>query len=55
MATLGGDSHKRTHTLVVVDDNGRHVAQKTLLATSAGISKPCSGQNGGALWRTVAV
>src|SRR2546429_10003967 len=36
MVTLGGDSHKRTHTLVAVDDNGRQLAQKTLLATKAG-------------------
>src|SRR5438552_2486773 len=36
MVTLGGDSHKRTHTLVAVDQNGRQLAQKTLLATKAG-------------------
>lgn len=36
MVTLGGDSHKRTHTLVAVDDNGRQLGQKTLLATRAG-------------------
>ncbi|HAC46775.1 MAG TPA: IS110 family transposase [Chloroflexi bacterium] len=36
MVTLGGDSHKRTHTLVAVDDNGRQLAQRTLLATRAG-------------------
>jgi len=35
MVTLGSDSHKRTHTVVVIDDNGRQLAQKTLLATSA--------------------
>lgn len=36
MVTLGGDSHKQTHTLVAVDDNGRQLAQKTLPATKAG-------------------
>jgi transposase len=36
MVTLGSDSHKRTHTLVVIDENGRQLAQKTLLATSTG-------------------
>src|SRR5438105_6642169 len=36
MVTLGGDSHKRTHTLVAVDENGRQLAQRTLLATKAG-------------------
>jgi transposase len=36
MVTLGGDSHKRTHTLVAVDNNGRQLGQKTLLATRAG-------------------
>src|SRR5438445_1764513 len=36
MVTLGGDSHKRTHTLVAVDENGRQLAQRTRLATKAG-------------------
>ena len=36
MVTLGSDSHKRTHTVVVIDDNGRQLAQKTLPATSTG-------------------
>jgi transposase len=36
MVTLGGDSHKQTHTVVAVDDNGRQLAQKTLPATKAG-------------------
>src|SRR5438874_5131198 len=36
MVTLGGDSHERTHTLVAVDENGRQLAQRTLLATKAG-------------------
>lgn len=36
MVTLGGDSHKRTHTLVAVDENGRELAHKTVWATQAG-------------------
>jgi transposase len=36
MVTLGGDCHKRTHTLVAVDENGRELARKTVLAVSAG-------------------
>ncbi len=36
MVTLGGDSHKQTHTVVAVDDNGRQLAEKTLPATCAG-------------------
>ncbi len=36
MVTLGGDSHKRTHTLVAVDENGRELAHKTVRATSVG-------------------
>src|SRR5713226_4252496 len=36
MVTLGGVSHKQTHTLVAVDDNGRQLAQKTSPATKTG-------------------
>ena len=36
MVTLGGDCHKRTHTLVAVDDNGRELASKTVPAVAAG-------------------
>jgi transposase len=36
MVTLGGDCHKRTHTLVAVDENGRELARKTVPAVSAG-------------------
>lgn len=36
MVTLGSDSHKQTHTLVAVDDNGHQLAQKTVSATTAG-------------------
>jgi transposase len=36
MVTLGVDAHKRTHTMVAVDDNGRELGQCTVAATSAG-------------------
>jgi transposase len=36
MVTLGSDSHKRTHTLVAVDGNGRQLGIRTVQATSPG-------------------
>lgn len=36
MVTLGVDAHKRTHTIVAVDDNGRRLASITVKATDAG-------------------
>ena len=36
MVTFGGDSHKRTHTLVAVDENGRQVGERTVAATPIG-------------------
>jgi transposase len=36
MVTFGGDSHKRTHTLVAVDENGRPVGERTVAATPTG-------------------
>jgi transposase len=36
MVTLGGDCHKRTHTLVAVDENGQQLASKTVVAVEAG-------------------
>ncbi len=36
MVTFGGDSHKRSHTLVAVDENGRQLAERTVPATSSG-------------------
>lgn len=36
MVTFGGDSHKRSHTLVAVDENGRQVGERTVAATSSG-------------------
>ncbi|HEY8855136.1 MAG TPA: IS110 family transposase [Candidatus Dormibacteraeota bacterium] len=36
MVTFGGDSHKRTHTVVAVDENGRQVGERTVAATPIG-------------------
>ena len=36
MVTLGCDSHKRTHTVVAVDEHGREVASRTFQATCQG-------------------
>jgi transposase len=36
MVVIGVDSHKRTHTAVAVDNNGRKLAEKTVAAISAG-------------------
>ena len=36
MVTLGSDSHKRTHTVVAVDENGRPLDVRTVAATAAG-------------------
>jgi transposase len=34
MVILGVDAHKRTHTIVVVDERGRQIAQRTINATT---------------------
>jgi transposase len=36
MVVIGVDSHKRTHTVVATDGTGRRLAEKTVVATSAG-------------------
>lgn len=36
MVTFGSDSHKRTHTLVAVDENGRQLGERTVAATPSG-------------------
>ncbi len=36
MVTFGSDSHKRTHTVVAVDENGRQVGERTVTANSSG-------------------
>ena len=33
---IGTDSHKRTHTVVVLDDVGRRIAERTVAATGEG-------------------
>jgi transposase len=35
MLILGVDAHKRTHTIVAVDERGRQIAQRTITATTA--------------------
>jgi transposase len=36
MVMIGTDSHKRTHTVVALDDVGRRLGELTVVATSAG-------------------
>jgi transposase len=36
MVVLGADLHKRSHTVVVIDETGRQLAEKTIAATEAG-------------------
>lgn len=36
MVMIGADSHKRTHTVVALDDVGRRVGERTVAATSEG-------------------
>lgn len=36
MVTFGGDTHKRTHTVVAVDGNGRQLGERTVAATHGG-------------------
>jgi transposase len=36
MVVIGTDSHKRTHTVVAVDGNGRKLAEKTVATTADG-------------------
>ena len=36
MVVIGVDSHKRTHTVVATDATGRQLAERTVVATSAG-------------------
>jgi transposase len=36
MVVLGADLHKRSHTVVVIDETGRKLAEKTVAATDAG-------------------
>ena len=45
MVVIGTDSHKRTHTVVAVDDVGRRVGEKTVAATSEGHLLLVRGRN----------
>lgn len=36
MMTIGVDAHKRTHTLVAVDESGRRISERTVAATPEG-------------------
>ena len=36
---IGVDAHKKTHTLVALDGNGRKLAEKTVEATDTGYGK----------------
>ena len=36
VVVIGVDAHKKTHTLVALDGNGRKLADKTVEATDAG-------------------
>jgi transposase len=36
MVVIGVDSHKQTHTAVATDGTGRKLAERTVVATSAG-------------------
>src|SRR5438094_8060719 len=36
MVTFGGDCHKKTHTVVAVDENGRQLGERTVAATPSG-------------------
>jgi transposase len=39
VVVIGVDAHKKSHTLVAVDANGRKLAEKTVEATDAGHAK----------------
>ena len=59
MVTIGADLHKRSHTLVAVDDNGRRLAERTAPATPAGHLELLAGHasvspSAAGRWRTAA-
>jgi hypothetical protein len=47
MVTLGTDAHKRSHTIVAADDQGRQVGQVTVKATPEGHLRACAGLGSG--------
>ena len=48
MVTFGVDAHKRTHTIVAVDDRGTPVGQTTVGTTSQDHLVCCGGRPGSA-------
>jgi hypothetical protein len=44
VVVIGVDAHKKTHTLVALDGNGRKLAEKTVEATDAGHAKALQWQ-----------
>ena len=40
---IGVDAHKKTHTLVALDGNGRKLAEKTVEAPTPGTPRRCAG------------
>jgi transposase len=53
MVTIGIDAHKRSHTAVVVDEQGRQLAAKTLSSTASGhlaLLAWAASYGGGRLW-----
>ena len=47
MVVVGVDVHKRTHTLVAVDEAGRKLAEKTVAATPDGHLEAVAGRAAG--------
>jgi len=47
MVVIGMDAHKRTHTMVAVDELGRRLGERTVAAASDGTCRRCSGRPGG--------
>src|ERR1700729_1876586 len=47
MVVIGMDAHKRTHTMVAVDELGRRLGERTGAAASDGTCRRCSGRPGG--------
>jgi len=47
MVVVGVDAHKRTHTLVAVDQVGRKLGERTVAATSDGHLQRCGGPRSG--------
>ena len=47
MIILGVDAHKRTHTLVAIDDAGRKLGERTVAATTDGHLQALNGSRAG--------